>query len=311
LVLLEGLLEYVREAIDILSRADKRLVFLAVAIYYFSVLIYAYRWHIILEKMRIRLGIGRASLAYLMGVFVNNITPSMKAGGEIIRVAYAYVVTRAPLTSLVNSVVFERITESIPVTALALIAILFEAAMGSTPVYHIIVLGLLAAAVYFGVKYWDRVLEYALDRLKARDKFPINGSHAVRVLMSDKPLFIIATILSTIVWVFDALRLYIISLAVGWHASFVRMIMASILYLVIGFVALTPGGLGIVEGGLAAVFAALGAPPGKALAIVFIERLISYALATATGGLALSLGGGRQAWILLKSRWLRTGFTRR
>jgi len=309
--LLEGLTRYIAEAIDILSKSDKRLVLLAIATYYFSVLVYAYRWRLILGRMDIKLSIPRASLAYLMGVFVNNISPSMKAGGEIVRIAYAYVETRAPLTSIVNSVVFERITESIPVAALALITIVFEAAMGSTPVYHMAAVGLLAAVVYFGAKYWDRALEYALDKLKARDRLHLEDSHAVRVLMADRLLFLAATTLSAVVWILDALRLYIIALAVGWHASFIRMIMASILYLVIGFLALTPGGLGIVEGGLAAVFTALGAPPGKALAIVFIERLISYALATATGGLALSLGGGRQAWILLKSRWLRTGSTQR
>jgi uncharacterized protein (TIRG00374 family) len=309
--LLESLGSYISEALEILSKSDKRLVLLAVAIYYFSVIFYAYRWHIILKKMNVNLGILKASLGYLMGVLVNNITPSMKAGGELIRIAYAYLETRAPLTSIVNSVVFERITEAIPVAVLALVAIAFEFSIGSTPFYHLAMLGFLAGVVYFGVKYWDKLLEYVLNKFEVRDKFQLENSHTIRVLLRDKFLFTIATLLGAVVWLLDAFRLYIISIAVGWHASFARMIVASILYLLIGFVALTPGGLGIVEGGLAAVFTALGAPPGKALAIVFIERLISYALATATGGLALSLGGGRQAWMLLRSRWLRTGSTQR
>ncbi len=302
---------YIREALVILSQSDKRLVALAVFVYYFSVLIYAYRWSLILRRMGIRLGVPKAALAYLMGVFVNNITPSMKAGGEVIRVAYAYVETRAPLPSLVNSVVFERVTEAIPVAILTLIAIVFEFATGSSRFSHILALAFLIIVIYFGFKYWDKLLEYALEKLRAREKFPLNSGHAVRSLLNDRPLLLAAVILGGIVWVFDVLRLYIISVSVGWHASFTRLIMASIMYLVIGFVALTPGGLGIVEGGLAAVFTALGAPAGKALAIVFIERLISYVLATATGALALSFGGGRKAWTLLKSRWLRTGSTLR
>jgi len=82
-------------------------------------------------------------------------------------------------------------------------------------------------------------------------------------------------------WVFEALRLFTVAhaLAGGTPAldnfnvvtAVFAMVTSSILTLVP-----TPGGLGAVEGGLTGILIFVGLQPGIALAIVIMDRIVSY-----------------------------------
>ena len=296
------------ESINIMLSADHRYIGLAFVSYIVSVLLYALRWSLILSRMGVGFPVKDSFLGYLMGFLVNNITPSMRAGGEVIRITYAYLKTRAPIPTIVNSIVFERVTEAIPVAVLAMVALICELAAGSLPLGIVFALVLIVAGVFVGIRYWDRILEYIVDRFRVREKLQLENSVGISKVLNDRVAFILSVLLSSGVWLLDVARLYLIAIAVGWDTSIYRIVMASVMYLVIGLMAFTPGGLGIAEGGLTAVFTALGAPASTALAIVMVERLISYVFASLLGGLAVVIGGGRQAWTLLRSRWRQTGF---
>jgi uncharacterized protein (TIRG00374 family) len=70
----------------------------------------------------------------------------------------------------------------------------------------------------------------------------------------------------------------------------------SILYLVLGSLPITPGGLGIVEGGLISVLLYLGLPLASASSFVFLERFISFGLSSVIGFLYLFYYGGFKIW---------------
>lgn len=262
-----------------------------------------------LQRAGVRLRLRDSMAAYLASILVNNITPSARAGGEFMRILYAYVKTAAPPVKLLNTVAFERICEAIPVIALAIVSIAEALLSGDRPLGMLLGFVLIVVATIVGIKYWDRILAIAAKRLGFDSQLDAEAS--VRRLISYRGLFAATVALSALVWVLDVLRLYVAALAVGWKAPLLRFALASVMYLVVGILAVTPGGLGIVEGGLTAVFVALGAEPSVALALVMIERLISYGFASLVGLLVVVIGGGPQAWTLLKSRWHRTGFTPR
>ncbi|ABM80939.1 lysylphosphatidylglycerol synthase transmembrane domain-containing protein [Hyperthermus butylicus] len=307
----EELWQGLSESLRIMLNADHRYVGLAFVSYIVSVLLYALRWSFILSRMGVRFPVKDSFLGYLMGFLVNNITPSMRAGGEVIRVTYAYLQTKAPIPTIVNSIVFERVVEAIPVAVIAVVALTGELAAGDLPLGIVFALILIVVGVFVGVKYWDRILEYIADKFRAREKLQLGNSVGLSKLLGDRVAVIVSALLSSGVWLLDVARFYFIAVAVGWDTSVYRIVLASVMYLVIGLVAFTPGGLGIVEGGLTAVFTALGAPASTALAIVMVERLISYVFASLLGGLAVAIGGGRQAWTLLRLRWRQTGSTQR
>ncbi len=279
-------------------------------VYFLSVLLYALRLKIVLRYIGIKVSIFDAIAAHLLTVTVNNLTPSAKTGGEVARAAYVYAKTRASLANIVTAIAFERLSEAFPVTALALIALYAALISHSVNVYIVAAVMLPVIGIIVGIKYWDKFMEYALRKSEELGFVMINEKEelaSLRKMTRNYTLLFIAVTLSTFVWILDIIRLYVIGLSVGWKAPFFRFMLLSILYLIIGLFAITPGGLGIVEGGLAAVLVALGAPANKAIAITIIERLISYGIATLTGSIVATLTGGWQAWKLLRSRWRRTG----
>ncbi len=265
---------------------------------------------IVLRYVGIRISVLDAIAAHLLTVTVNNLTPSAKTGGEVARAAYVYAKTKASLANIVTVIAFERLSEAFPVTALALIAFYAALMSHSVNVYIVAAVMLPILGIIIGFKYWDKFMEYVLNKSEELGFIMLNEEEelaSLRKMAKNYTLLAIAVTLSTFVWILDILRLYVVGLSVGWRAPFFRFMLLSILYLIIGLFAVTPGGLGIVEGGLTAVLVALGAPANKAIAITIIERLISYGIATLTGGIVATLTGGWQAWKLLRSRWRRTG----
>ena len=97
-------------------------------------------------------------------------------------------------------------------------------------------------------------------------------------------------------WVLDALCLVASFASVGATIPWRGVILAYGLAQVLAVLPITPGGLGLVEGGLAVVLVAYGAPTVPTVAAVLIYRLVAYWLAIAAGWLTVGLlaVGGRQ-----------------
>ena len=310
------LLEWLQGALSAIASADKAYVALAALVYIASTLIYAARTYIVFHWSGMgRLRFRDAYAAYLVNIFVNNITPSARAGGELVR---AYILQRASGTkpsNVINLIAFERVTEAIAVAALAVIALGYGLVSDArSAVYLLVVVGAILAGLVAVYHYWDRVLllaEKKLIKSEINEEELLKGRVDLRNLMQSRCLVALGVAVGFSMWLLDAARLYLIALAVGVHKPFTTFIAVSLLYGVLGVVAITPGGLGIVEGGLTAILAAMGVGADDALAITLIERLISYGLGSLLGLMALLATGGSMAWRHLGSRWYQTGSTQR
>ncbi|MHB8334091.1 MAG: lysylphosphatidylglycerol synthase transmembrane domain-containing protein [Acidimicrobiales bacterium] len=85
------------------------------------------------------------------------------------------------------------------------------------------------------------------------------------------------------VWLLDALCLIASFASVGAVVPWRGVILAYGLAQVLAALPITPGGLGLVEGGLAVVLVAYGAPTVPTVAAVLIYRLVAYWLAIVVG----------------------------
>lgn len=99
-----------------------------------------------------------------------------------------------------------------------------------------------------------------------------------------------------IFWILDIIRLKLIALSLSLPLSLHFLATVSILYLLLGSLPITPGGLGIVEGGLISVLLYLGLPLASASSFVFLERFISFGLSSVIGFLYLFHYGGFKIW---------------
>ena len=295
---------WVRDALDAAAEANKYYIGAAILVYIVSTLVYAARTYLLSHRIGIALRFIDSYIAYLFNIFVNNITPGAKAGGELARAAYIARRASANITSIINIIAFERATEAIGLSILSLLAIAYGIVDLHGAEYLIAASVFIIAALLLVYHYWDRLFEALAIKLERRGWLQVSDGDITRFkdFFHDHRLFIIGVVFGVTVWFMDALRLYIIGRAVGAPLPLIGYIGVSIFYAVIGILAFTPGGLGIVEGGLTAILAAFGVSPHDALAITLIERLISYGLGTALGALGLMMAGGKRAWKALRSQ---------
>jgi len=297
-------LAWLRNALALISASNKVHVSAAVAVYIASTLVYALRTVIVMHWQGVHVSLRDSYIAYLMNMFVNNITPSARAGGELVRAAFIARRYGLSLPSVINVVAFERATEAIGIVVL----VVFTALYGIYDLKSSEYLAAISAAIFLALliiyRYWDRLFHAAMVRLERRGWLRYDSSETLWFsdMLSNKVLLAIGVLFGVMVWFLDALRLYFIGKALGVEMDLVRYIGVSVLYAGIGLLAVTPGGLGIVEGGLTAVLVALGVSPGDAIAVTLIERLISYGLGTLLGAMGLVAAGGMKAWKALRSQ---------
>ena len=296
-----------RSGLEVLRGSNIVYVAAALAVYVASTIIYGIRLYIALLKIRVPSTFRTILAAYLVSILVNNITPAARAGGELSRALFIVVRTgRKYAGRILSAIAYERVTEGLAVALLAL-TLAITGLTGSNT-YPILLLSLfLIAAIVLVVHYWDKVINLVLTRIpdKLRKSFVddderVDAYNYMHVLTRDYILLAVMVGLGFLAWILDAVRIHYVAVSVGAPLGMRKAIVISLLYLAIGLLAITPGGIGVVEGGLTLVLASLGIAYGKAFAITIIERIISYGVGSLLGALALAVAGGRRVWRRLR-----------
>jgi len=253
---------------------------LAIIIYFGSSLLWALRWWLILKRVGDNVSYFDAYIAIMGGILFNNITPSLKLGGESFRAAWVWITDRVPLDRTLLSIFYERLTEVPGVLLVGIIAIsagLLDIVHATS--FHYSLLALSIAGLSFD---WIReVWRETVKRIKSDAK----------ILVKDWRLTVISASIGIIIWIQDFTRFYLIARAVGIHISIGESAILSIAYLVLGM-GPTPAGIGFVEGGLTSIIIAMGYPVDKAGLIVLGERLISSVMASLVGLILILARGG-------------------
>jgi len=296
--------EWLSKAIEAVAASNRAYIAGAVVVYLVSTFVYALRTFLILRRRGVNASFRVVYVAYLFNIFMNNITPSAKAGGELVRAAYISKQCRVNIASVINVIAFERATEALGIVILILVSLMYGIFDAARSEYLLLAAVAVLAGILVVYHSWDKVLHAVLTRLERRGYLRGAAADVIRFreFFDDYPLLALSVGFGVLVWFLDALRLYLIGRAVGVGIGLVGFIGVSVLYAGIGLLAVTPGGLGIVEGGLTAVLVALGVAPDDALAITLIERLVSYGFGTFLGVLGLLAAGGKRAWKALKSQ---------
>ena len=112
------------QVIDALKIAKLEFIALAVALQVFTYYLYTLRWKILNGLVDIDVGIKKLLPMILVGLAVNNITPSGRGGGEPVR---AYILSREedyPMEETFATVVADRALDTFPFVVLAVLTII-------------------------------------------------------------------------------------------------------------------------------------------------------------------------------------------
>lgn len=283
------------ESLGMLEQVKIRYFVLAFLAYLLSVYLFAVRW----QQVLISIGYGLKAVDLVPvifgGIFANNLTPASRAGGEPLRIFWINKKFGINYTDGFISILFERLVEAIPISLL-LIYVLYSfpsLEIKLLPERNNLMLNstflLLLGFFAIGLIIWIFRANVSSTLYRVRNHWRQLHKSFVAVL-----------VLSSGVWVLDVIRLKLIALALDLPLSLALIATVSVLYLVLGSLPITPGGLGIVEGGLISILLYFGLPLASASSFVFLERFISFGLSSLIGFFYLFYYGGFKIWKSVK-----------
>ena len=255
-----------------------------------SVLVYAISWifrTLRLEKFTANAGknINMLDLfkLYISGYALNVILPAKV--GDVATVGYLKMeginIGRAAAIILQT-----RILDVLALILLSIPAFIFFFEKGASEwIWTTIFICILIVAVPMGIVLLDRnkifsaILEKLKDRYnhkilkllagKTRDAY--EGYHEI---VSNKRLLVASILLSLMIWLFEALTCYTVSIAVGAQITIIALIFAVSIANVGKCVPATPGAVGIYEGIFVAVLVLFGVSFDIAVVIAIVDHLI-------------------------------------
>lgn len=256
----------------------------AFAVYYVTFPIRGYRWKILLQNaykhenssavdsMSTR---GLSEILYISW-FVNCVVPAKL--GDLYRAYLAKLWAHISWTKTVGTVMAERLVDILVLSVLlaATSLVVFHDRLGHVGIILLLGVGLAVAAVVLLVlmktmshRIRRLVPERFLDRYVGFEEGTLQSFRRLPFLF----------LLTAIIWGLEGSRLQFVFLSLGVHVPgipFAPMLFLALATAVLTTIPLTPGGLGVVEASILSLMVYLGVHVNAAIAVVFVDRILSY-----------------------------------
>lgn len=293
------------EVLSALKMANLYLIALAIAFQVGTYYLYTLRWKILNGLVDIECSTLKLLPMILVGLAINNITPSGRGGGEPVR---AYLLAKEenyPMQETFATVVADRALDTFPFVVLAVITIIgmtfyfqFDLWLLVVMILAVIVIVLiLAMIIYMSINpnFGKRVDGWIIGLVRRFykknsaeleekiHKVIADFQNTMKLVIYNKKVMYYALPLSFVIWIAEILRVYIVFLAFGANVSPVVIGEVFIIACLVGMIPLLPGGLGAVDGIMIIFYSAAGIPSSVSAAATVIERLISFWMTTIIG----------------------------
>ena len=299
---------------EAVRNANGLLIAAAIAINFISLAAWAGRWQTALSFINYKVSFGARYLIICATVFLNNITPMARFGGDPFGRAYLlYKLENTDYPSALASIICEHALVPLIVVSFLMAGLLLQFGKGSLQLTLILIAAwtLAAFAVVFIPRLFfkKRIAVRSVSSITSRVLGWFGKRGRVQKTMEGIEAFYLSAyatmdkwkkILLMVGWSFligalDVLQLYVVFLALGYHPTFPLLLVGSSLPIIAGLIPLLPGGLVLVEGSLMSTFALFGVPLNLAMAATVIERGITFALSTIVGAVIFSYLGVKMA----------------
>nr|WP_294998913.1 UPF0104 family protein [uncultured Methanobrevibacter sp.] len=295
----------IEQVIEALKLANLSIIALAIVTQIVTYFLYTLRWQILNKLANMDVSITKLLPMVLVGLAVNNITPSGRGGGEPVR---AYILAKEndyQMEETFATVVADRALDTFPFVVLATITI---AAMAlyfdfDTWLLVVMILAVIGIVVVLGVLIYmcinpgfgkrvdgwiiglvRRFYKKNSEELEEKIHGIIFGfQDTMKLLISNKKVLYYTIPLSFLIWVFEIIRVYLVFLAFGANVNLIVIGEVFIVASLVGMIPLLPGGLGAVDGMMIIFYSAAGISSSVSAAATVIERLISFWMVTILG----------------------------
>ncbi|NYB51798.1 MAG: UPF0104 family protein [Methanobacteriaceae archaeon] len=241
----------------------------------------------------------------MVGLAINNLTPSGRGGGEPVRAYILGKYSRSPTENAFATVIADRGLDTFPFIALAVITIIAAVLYLNLPQWMVLllVIGLIVLIVIFCLalymsinrEFGDRVIRFLLrilkkisqkqhEKIEQRAINAVEGfQNSMKVMLSDRKVFLYGIPLSFFIWALEILRVYLVFVALNINVPLEIIAAVFVISTLIGMIPLLPGGLGAVDGMMILLYSYAGIPPSVSAAATIVERLISFWMTSILG----------------------------
>ncbi|AEC51740.1 hypothetical protein PNA2_0825 [Pyrococcus sp. NA2] len=300
----------IKDTLGLILRADLKFLLLATLMYCLAVLTWAIRWNTFLKGATIDVSFTKVLEGVFIGIFLNNITPGARTGGEAVKAIFIKRATsNGSYSRVFATVMADRILDVVPVIVLMTFAFLYAITLHTYII--LIILGIsvlllfiaLALTTIFSLKenYALSILLRILRILKRLFPSKISATEEVLKeklineirefkgtlvkLAKNRKKLASTMICSFILWGADILKTYFIFLSLGGDVTLLQVLLVRMASMAISMVSIIPGGIGISEVVQSGLFLALGIEKTLAVSVTMVDRLISFWIPTLLGGL--------------------------
>ena len=266
---------------QLILKANPALVLLAFVVFYLGFPLRGYRWKRLLQGTGFAIDVRNSMEILYLSWFVNCVVPAKL--GDVYRAYLLKMNSPASLSRTFGTVFIERILDIFAIAILGLAAGFWSFRNGLPPAIRLvfvvgIVVVVIAAVGLFTLRNFGRRI---LDRLPLAPRFiglyerfeeGVFGGVGVRHLP-------ILAILTGLIWMTEALRLYIVVLALGFpdvELGLSGAVFVALIGSLLTAIPLSPAGLGFAQAGVIGVLTvAYGIPLAEATAITILDWVIS------------------------------------
>jgi uncharacterized protein (TIRG00374 family) len=270
------------EIIQIILSASPRYLVAGILIYALTFLILTVRWRMILSGMGERLPIVVAYQAFAGCVLLSDFTPARI--GDLSRPLM--VRDHIDLNRGFLSVVIDRYTDILTIGLLGTFGLLIFSDLFS---FHLFLFVLLLLAAILSASFlWLKRLYLIKGVERLRWNRLTQAAHrldeAACALDRLSGLMVKSVLLTMIAWLLHALRLVLIAKSVGYDVPLYMLFFLQPLISALSLIPITISGLGLVEGGLAALLSQFDIPLAAGISIALLDRALTMAFHLLVGG---------------------------
>ena len=285
--------------------ADLWYVLLAIILQFAIYGVWTERWSITIFSLDISIRKRDLLPMLLVGLSINNLTPSGRGGGEPVRAYILSKYSQSPTENAFATVMADRGLDIFPFVFLAIVTIISAFYFLKLPgwLFITLIVALILLIVIFSLslymslnrkfankvikwfsKFIKRIFKKKHRKIEQKLLDAVDGfQNSMRAMITNRRVLLYGIPISFLIWGMEILRVYLVFFAFHVHPPLSMIAAVFVIASLIGMIPLIPGGLGAVDATMIVLYSSVGIPPSISAAATIVERLISFWMTSILG----------------------------
>jgi len=248
-------------------------------------------WYLLLREKSAAITQSSVFLITMAGTFIESITPSVKLGGEAMKIYLMKKKSALSYQEVTGVAIASKIFYLVPFLLISLITIVAALFILDLPVVvysafaGLLICCCLVYLLLFRTREREQVREAGRDqsiigrlrtRTEAARSFLSRSSGMAAEIVRDPKKSATLYLLAFIVWAFYPVKVYLVAYLLGFQVSPIVIIIATFTAYLVSMIPLLPGGLVTFEGTMALVLVSGGMALPDAAAVAIMTRCITF-----------------------------------